>query len=421
MFKSKIRLKFGECKYTFAASRNIGFLFLFFILLHSITLSGQTVHKLLKKGYIANKEFKTQLSSVIEKKKYLIENVEIEGSQKRYRFILDSGSPSIISASIVNELGLKVYAKDSLSDGITRRNAEYRMLNVSLNGVKFINIAFASINDYEFGIDNLCNIDGIIGNNLMNKCIWQISKDSVIISNRVESLDNIGNLGGKLIMQGLGNSYPYLYSTFSRPRFTTLIDLGDDAAIAINQTMLPYLRKSQILEGKGKSVKLIFSHINDSIHNQLCKSDLFIIGKDTITNPIAFVDKESSIGLGLLDYLNLTLDFRKKRFYILRNPLVPSFQSIQSFGFNFEISDSNMVLINYVWDKSSAQIEGINLGDEIKSVNDIDIEKLKERYEKCRLYSIIQSEMHSGNSLNLTLNNSTRLYHLIKRPLFYNK
>jgi len=395
--------------------------FLFFLLILSpIALPGQSIHKLLKKGSVSNKEFKVKLNTTVERGKYIIENVKIEGSSKQYRFILDSGSPCVVSSSVANELALEIVASDSITDGFSKTKAEYRTADISLNGVNFINIALASITDFDVGFDYLCDIDGIIGNNLMNKCVWQISKDSIVIANKTESLEDIGNYGGRLIMQGLGNAYPYIYTIFSRSRFTTLIDLGDDATIGINKIILPFLRESEILKGSGKPIRRAFTYISDSTHNRLCKSDLFIIGVDTIRNPIAFVDQESSIGLGMMDYFNLTLDFQKKRFYLFRKPSSYSFQNIRSFGFNIEIDDSNRVFVSYIWDNSAAKTAGIKLGDEIKSVNNINIEEFKEKHEKCDLYSVLIAELKNKDSIDVRMYGTDRSYHMGKKSLFEN-
>ncbi len=410
---AKLKLKPDGCK-----------ILIFVFLLTPLINIAQSPHKLLRKGKVISSDFIQKLNASIINGKYIIEDVRFKNSNKTYRFILDSGSPCVVSEEVAKEIGLKEKTKGEVNDGFVTITASYGIADPILGNVEFSDIGFAVIQGLNVTGDHHCNIDGIIGNNLMSKCVWRISQDELVLASSIEKIQNKGDYVSKIKLMGQGKAYPYTMAQFGGPKGTTLIDLGDDALIEIGEHILPYVRSSKTVTGIGRMVTLAFSEegANDSTVYTLCQTDTLRIGSKTITSPVAYVDKGtygSTIGLGITKYFSLTLDFVTKKLYLHDELVIPEFCH-KTFGFGFEINDEGHVLVRSLWNNSPAQKTGLKIGQRITRINKFDLTLIAEDIEKCEIISQILSILRNSNEIELTVSEYTQVIRLQKKSLFGN-
>jgi hypothetical protein len=102
----------------------------------------------------------------------------------------------------------------------------------------------------------------------------------------------------------------------------------------------------------------------------------FVVNKLTFTDVIVTTTQgmNSGIGIKFLQFGKTTLDYKKKRFYfepfdnIITNE---PFEMPWTVGFTFQ---NDKMVVGIIWDK---QLESqINLGDEVVSINGIDIKSM---------------------------------------------
>ncbi len=148
-----------------------------FIYLMSFTLvSSCSVSKAvnyLKEGTTAEDHFKATFPFEL-KNGYAIVKVTIEN--RDYNFILDTGTPTLVSKELAELLNLKAIDSVKASDVFDNKqiNTYARLETIKIGSVDFIGTV-ALINDFNaVPVWSSMNIDGFIGSNLMQHAIWDI-------------------------------------------------------------------------------------------------------------------------------------------------------------------------------------------------------------------------------------------------------
>jgi len=165
--------------------------FIYFILLsilNSCSLNKAIKH--LKEGETNQKDYKVTFPFEI-KNGLIIIPVEIEN--KNYNFLLDTGSPTLVSKELAESLNLKAIdsanARDAYND--KEQNKYTRLETVKIGTIDFAGTT-ALINDFNaITIFSSMNVDGFIGANLMQHAIWDIdfSKKQITITDDESKLN----------------------------------------------------------------------------------------------------------------------------------------------------------------------------------------------------------------------------------------
>lgn len=142
-----------------------------FILINSCSLNKAIKH--LKEGETEQENYKVTFPFEF-KNGFIIVPVEIEN--KQYNFLLDTGSPTLVSKELAKNLNLKVIdsakASDVYNDKIHNKYA--RLGTVKIGTIDFSGTT-ALINDFNaVSVWSSLNVDGFIGANLMQHAIWDI-------------------------------------------------------------------------------------------------------------------------------------------------------------------------------------------------------------------------------------------------------
>ncbi len=265
--------------------------------------------------------------------------VKIEG--KTYRFLFATGSPCMISKEIYKSIQPKILKQTKIRDA--NQNSK-NTLFTSLEKIEFGAIVFENlpVAVYDFnsviGI-NCFNFDGIIGSNLFTNSIFQI------------------DLSQKKIRFGITED--------------VLLDTGASGFYSLSKRVYNKFFKNShiyniIAESTGTSV-IGFHGIPSpkkhfKMHINTLKINDFIIG-----NIITQTDNDeySKIGVDILKYGIVTLDYKNKKFYL--DPKSKIVNGIEpDFGFE-PVNKANKLIIGFVWDDELKK--KISYGDEIIEIN----------------------------------------------------
>lgn len=129
------------------------------------------LHALMKKGKVNKQQFIDSIDFVMENGAIIIEVGQKKNNgtsvPKKYRFVLETGSPTYFSKELLadSEVVEKLEVQDS-----SGQKAEVSFYSTRLT---IQNIAFEGIGAGERRILPP-NVDGVIGANLMQHCVWQI-------------------------------------------------------------------------------------------------------------------------------------------------------------------------------------------------------------------------------------------------------
>ncbi|MBO2545626.1 aspartyl protease family protein [Salegentibacter sp. BDJ18] len=135
--------------------------------------SGSKAAKYFKEGKTEQENYKVTFPFEL-KKGWIIVPVEIEN--KTYRFLLDTGTPTLVSKELAESLNMKVIDSVNASDvyNKSQQNKYTRIETIQIGEIDFVGTT-ALINDFNATpIWSSLNIDGFIGSNLMQHAIWDI-------------------------------------------------------------------------------------------------------------------------------------------------------------------------------------------------------------------------------------------------------
>ncbi len=333
----------------------------------------------LNKGKTLTKDYYTEISFEYVKNKIIIP-VTIEGNT--YRFILDTGAPNIISENLSH-----IIQNDSLSTiPITDINQKKKQLKVVsipkliLGDVTFENSSAMVYDINQNKIFECFKIDGFIGSNMLRNSIIQIQLNNKLIklTNNKKRLHLNKKNAVKMKLLGIQSS-PFIWINFkgdNNAKEQVLIDTGMDGFYDMSNNNFKLFEKKSII----KIIDSSYGGASVGIFGLDKKTNQyrFLLSKIKISNTTFnnFITKSthgkhSKIGAKILNYGDITIDYKNKRFYF--NSFNESVDlKKKMLGFNPTMVD-NKVVIGFVWDEELKDL--IDFGDEIIEVNNIKIQE----------------------------------------------
>lgn len=257
------------------------------------------LHSLMKSGkLVSHQDFVDSLDFSFENNLMFvnIKKWNDTDSQMAYRFLFDTGSPTYFSKKLTEKF------EDKEKFGIQDEHGEKKEIAFFFTDFKIQNTVFEHIGVGEMEMKSP-KIDGIIGANLMQHCVWQIDypKRKVYFANRLEMLPKQANPHQISFIRNIFR-IPCIYLTINRfPRKPmALISSSYPAAI--------------VLDGQFSNLKksMLFSD------NEADTLALLALGDLTIEGVSTTFGQEQLCYLGsvfLKDYI-LTFDWTNRKIYI---------------------------------------------------------------------------------------------------------
>lgn len=300
--------------------------------------------------------------------------VEIGGKPRR--FVVDTGSPSMIDEALAQELGLQVVGKSQGKDShgvLIESNIVQGSLN--LGGVTFYNVPMFAA-DFSGSTITKCLIgDGLIGSELLPLGAWQIDLvNSVIRFNTDVTQMPFIDKATRTPLESFG--YPHLplldVQFAKKSRSKAMFDTGSPAYFAISPEDLKGTKKAK---GIGKTITG-FGSPGGSLGGQAPNSDLLQAELKTLSigklnlGRVGAIQRESApslLGAGILKHFVVTLDSKSKTAYLEK--YADGVFAHPSFGFT--LSFDKEISVAAVWDNSPAKTAGLYPGLQLNSINGV--------------------------------------------------
>lgn len=331
---------------------------------------------------VSSKKYYEEISftTVVDK---IIIPVEIKG--KTYRFFVDTGAPNAISPQVFEELNLEEIQKPEkpflipISDA---NNLTDSLRLVNLPPLKIGNTSFENTKgmliDFENNYMMKClKIDGIIGSNLFVNSVVKFSMKNkkIYITESVKNL-NSKTKGTKLSLIN-AQSMPFIKVNFlgkedKKANEILLVDSGASGFYDVSKRAFEILNPNDfygtVSQAEGLGGLGMYENTKSEIQN-LVTIPSFMINRMSFENVQAVTtnDRNSRIGIQVLDYGDMILDFKKKKFYY------ESFSDKVIFDENRKIEISILegnLIVGLVWDEKLKQI--MSYGNKILRIDDLE-------------------------------------------------
>lgn len=307
--------------------------------------------------------------------------IKIKIKDRTYRFLLDTGAPTTISAKLFDELKPGIIAKISISDVNAAKDS---IVVVSLNEILVGDVVFKNIPTLiiEHNVMFECfELDGIIGSNLLRNSILQIdeSNKQVIITDDAERLNLKAKQSSEMFLDR--QSSPIIWVNLKNKKQAKehlLFDSGMKGLYDLSLRHLELFQKQNIFKDIRKGI----GSISLGLHGMAKDTTIYRlhlpvmeINGHKLLNIVTetTLDDNSRIGASLLQYGVVTVDYKNKKFYFNPYTTTDMDASEKHFPVNL-VPKNNQLYIGAVWD--SALNTKISVGDQVVAIDGVNYENI---------------------------------------------
>ena len=324
--------------------------------------------------------------------------MSINGSSRS--FIFDTGGQTSLSPDLCQELGLKIVTKIQVKDvnnqSISYPVVELECLETSDKGINFKNIPVLQMGHFSF---DCFGVVGLIGSDLLANMILEIdSKQQIITITTAEKQTNVslrksvpfveeGVMPIIELQAGLGNGIKVLFDT------------GSSGFVSLKTSDYERLSTSRafenVIEGYGEGglgvAGVAKARVIHRVHFPLVSfagTRFCHVFAETSDTPYTL------LGMKLLDYGKLTIDYSRHRFYFeaytQENDLGQRFPD-----FRVRVKDGNLI-VSTVWGKMR---DILSVGDKVLKING----RQTKKYDFCESITQGIPELKGKRSVNMTI------------------
>lgn len=407
------------------------FLFLILVLSSCNIFNALKVAKKLGKSSLVSKEF-TTVSKFEYKNGHIFIKAKIQNQNELSNFIFDTGAGTTISPELSNKLNLKKTTLKGDIDSNDALNKSFPMIDsLIVSNIKFLKIGAVEVEPSKI-TDTKCKpFEGIIGANILKKCIWQLNYQTEEIT-ATDKLTNLSHIIGAIKIPFSPASItgsPILSIALNDSLIMNwILDTGFNGFITFStenkEEFINKIPKKDIAYNYSLGYNSIYGKDTTNMGSYLLKTKLNVGGHAFDSVPITFGkyknisrEKNGVIGNKFLENFIVTIDWKDNNVYLqpIQNRKLPDNQL--SYGINYGF-DNGKLIVGAVWKNSDAEKQGIKVGDQIILFNEKKATNLSQE-EICNFFDENQTII-DDNVLNITLlkNNQEINYKLKAYDLF---
>ena len=304
--------------------------------------------------------------------------VQLELGGKQRRFVVDTGSPSMLDQALVEELGLAVVGESSGRDAHgTLIKSRIVQADLALGEVQFLRVPMFVADFASTPALKLFVGDGVLGSELLSLGAWQFDwpQARLRFNQDVSSLPHLDS-AKSVPLSDFGYPHaPYFDVVFAKKaKSKALFDTGSPSYFAISDPDMKGSRAAGGLTSTWTGYGSAGASLGGSAPNTtLAKVGLksLAISDLVLGATVAEVRglSPSLLGAQLLEHFVITLHHPSKTaFFDAIESGAPALP-VKPSGFGFGVAYKEVVYISAIWAGSPAAEAGLKVGDVITSVN----------------------------------------------------
>jgi hypothetical protein len=349
---------------------------------------------------------------------------------KEYSFLVDTGTPNIISKELAEILKLEHVSHKKYMD------SQDNTLELSLAEIGEIKIGGIAFNKNATTIHNFdnspptircLNISGVIGANLMKQAIWQFDfeKNEIVIS---DSKEYTKNSNTKILKFGTGYSGTPIVKVDINgiSDGKAYVDFGAKGFYKSSKRTFKKLCKESIKDqckttsGYGSMASGAFGYEEPDSSYLALVHEFSIGSKDqaSLTNQLITLSNHSDklVGLEFFENYLTTINWKDKELALTKRTGQPKIQSYNSFGFKVVYRDNNLH-VGFIYEDSPASSSGLEIGDRIIKINEYDFnQSTEDQFCTFQNSNILDTEDHL--TLSITRDGKVLDFSLKQKDLF---
>ncbi|UYW02274.1 retroviral-like aspartic protease family protein [Flavobacterium agricola] len=304
--------------------------------------------------------------------------VTIEG--EIFTFLFDTGAPLAISKTIQQKYNYKELYVADLSDANGKKDTVtiVKVPEIKLGDITFYNTEGLKMEEDASEFFKCLGIDGIFGANMLVGKIVQLDMQNkhLIFTTDITKL-HASDIPYKSLEFDDQNS-PFVDVTLKNGAneiaesviFDTGVASFFDLAIAQYQWYEKYYPMASVFAETFGALSWSYTGFEDPNKQYIYKIPELSINGTAFTNVLSVgtYDRASRLGLGILDYGTVTLDYVNKRFYYTPLPDLFVFKNQLLQAFDNTIT-KNGLFVSAIWNKELE--DKINIGDQVLAYNNI--------------------------------------------------
>jgi len=282
--------------------------------------------KNLKEGKTNQENFKVTFPFEM-KNGWIIVPVEIKN--KNYNFILDTGSPTLVSKELAESLNLKVIDSAKAADVYNNKqqNKYTRLETVKIGIIDFAGTT-ALINDFNaLPIWSSLHIDGFIGSNLMQHAIWDIdfSKKQITITDNESKLDLPEEIIENKLFIGVAGVPAIACKINKKKVWNFTIDLGYNGGIVVPFSEFKKQTEngeiSDFKKSNTKGIIGIYGEQNTTRESYTGTINEIEFGNATLKNEKVYSEQylAKTFGIGFFKNYRVILNWNSKKIKLIEN------------------------------------------------------------------------------------------------------
>lgn len=308
--------------------------------------------------------------------------IDVNINNKEYKFIIDTGAPTIITEKLKKEINPNVIGNIEIIDqsGLKDNVEVVNLFEISIGNLSFHSIPTIVTNDSKILFDCF-EVDGYIGSNLLRNSTLQINaKEKYIIICDDSEILKIQKKNSKEILLSHSQSNPFVEIELKKGKRTikekVLIDTGDNGFYQIAFSTLEQIKNHKVINFISNSIgsnSFGFNGKSKDENNFLINIPILNINNIELKNVKSKTTyaESSRIGSEILNLGILTIDYKNKKINL--EPYDEPIETINDNVWQIDaVINKEKLVVGIIWGNDLKN--KINLEDEIISIDSIIIE-----------------------------------------------